>query len=320
MSEQADVARLKIVIHGAVQGVGFRPFVYRLATELHLKGWVLNSAQGVFIEVEGTKEELEEFLRRLPRERPPRAFIQSLEHSWLDPVGYRVFEIRHSDESGQKSAFILPDIATCSDCLREIFDPHDRRYRYPFTNCTNCGPRFSIIEALPYDRPNTTMKHFAMCPECQAEYENPKDRRFHAQPNACPTCGPHLELWDRQGTVLATHDDALRQAAQAIRSGQIVAVKGLGGFHLVCDARNDQAVQELRRRKHREEKPFALMYPSLELIKAHCEVSELEERLLTSPEAPIVLLRRQASPGPDPVADTQSGDATRPDPGRGQGG
>ncbi len=297
MSEQSGAARLKIVIHGAVQGVGFRPFVYRLATELHLSGWVLNSAQGVFIEVEGATEQLEEFLRRLPRERPPRAFIQSLEHSWLDPVGYTVFEIRHSDESGQKSAFILPDIATCPDCLREIFDPHDRRYRYPFTNCTNCGPRFSIIEALPYDRPNTTMKNFVMCPECQAEYENPKDRRFHAQPNACPRCGPHLELWDRQGALLATHDDALRQAAQAIRSGQIVAVKGLGGFHLVCDARNDQAVQELRRRKRREEKPFALMYPSLELVKAHCEVSELEERVLTSPEAPIVLLRRQTSSG-----------------------
>ncbi len=298
MSEQSGAARLKIVIRGAVQGVGFRPFVYRLATELQLTGWVLNSAQGVFIEVEGATEQLEEFLRRLPRERPPRAFIQSLEHSWLDPVGYTHFEIRHSDESGQKSAFILPDIATCPDCLGEIFDPNDRRYRYPFTNCTNCGPRFSIIEALPYDRPNTTMKHFAMCRECQAEYENPTDRRFHAQPNACPTCGPHLELWDRQGAVIATHDEALRQAAEAIRSGQIVAMKGLGGFHLVCDACNDQAVQELRRRKHREEKPFALMYPSLELIKAHCEVSELEERLLTSPEAPIVLLRRQASPGP----------------------
>jgi hydrogenase maturation protein HypF len=297
MSARDHLARLRIVIHGAVQGVGFRPFVYRLATELHLTGWVLNSAQGVFIEVEGAKEQLEEFLRRLPRERPPRAFIQSLESSWLDPVGYTAFEIRHSDESGQKTAFILPDIATCPDCLREIFDPNDRRYRYPFTNCTNCGPRFSIIEALPYDRPNTTMKNFAMCPECQAEYENPKDRRFHAQPNACPRCGPHLELWDRQGTVIATHDDALRQAAEAIRSGQIVAVKGLGGFHLVCDARNDQAVQELRRRKHREEKPFALMYPTLELIKAHCEVSELEERVLTSPEAPIVLLRRQTSSG-----------------------
>lgn len=297
MSEHAERARLKIVIHGAVQGVGFRPFVYRLATELKLTGWVLNSAQGVFIEAEGPKEQLEEFLRRLERDKPPRAFIQSLEASWLDPIGYMEFSIRHSDESGQKIAFILPDIATCPDCLREIFDPRDRRYRYPFTNCTNCGPRFSIIEALPYDRPNTTMKIFKMCPDCQAEYEDPTNRRFHAQPNACPQCGPHLELWDRRGTVLAQRDEALRQAAKAIRDGQIVAVKGLGGFHLICDARNDEAVQELRRRKHREEKPFALMYPSLELIKAHCEVSELEERLLLSPEAPIVLVR-QASPAP----------------------
>ncbi|MCS7197246.1 MAG: carbamoyltransferase HypF [Candidatus Bipolaricaulota bacterium] len=287
--------RLKIIIHGAVQGVGFRPFVYRLATELNLTGWVLNSTQGVFIEVEGAKEQLEEFLRRLERDKPPRAFIQSLEASWLDPVGYAQFEIRHSDESGQKTAFILPDIATCPECLREIFDPNDRRYRYPFTNCTNCGPRFSIIEALPYDRPNTTMKIFPMCPECQAEYEDPTNRRFHAQPNACPKCGPHIELWDRQGTVLAQHDDALRKAAEAIRKGQIVAVKGLGGFHLICDAHNEASVRELRRRKHREEKPFALMYPSLEFVKAHCEVSELEERVLTSPEAPIVLLRRRES-------------------------
>ncbi|MCX8103930.1 MAG: carbamoyltransferase HypF, partial [Candidatus Bipolaricaulota bacterium] len=293
MREQ--MARLKIAIHGAVQGVGFRPFVYRLAIELKLTGWVLNSAQGVFIEAEGTKEQLEEFVRRLERDKPPRAFLQSLEASWLDPVGYTAFEIRHSDESGQKIAFILPDIATCPDCWREIFDPNNRRYRYPFTNCTNCGPRFSIIEALPYDRPNTTMKIFRMCPDCQAEYENPLDRRFHAQPNACPQCGPHLELWDAKGTVLAQHDDALCQAAEAIRVGQIIAVKGLGGFHLICDARNDDAVQELRRRKHREEKPFALMYPSLELVQAHCEVSPLEERALTSPEAPIVLMRRRES-------------------------
>lgn len=317
MSEESDVTRVKIVIHGAVQGVGFRPFVYRLATELSLTGWVLNSAQGVFIEVEGTKEKLDEFLRRLERDKPPRAFIQSLEPSWLDPVGYKSFEIRHSDESGQKIAFILPDIATCSECLREIFDPNDRRYRYPFTNCTNCGPRFSIIEALPYDRPNTTMKKFPMCPACQAEYEDPLNRRFHAQPNACPTCGPHLELWDRQGAVLAIHDEALRQAAHAVREGQIVAVKGLGGFHLICDARNEAAVQELRRRKHREEKPFALMYPSLELIKAHCEVSELEERVLTSPEAPIVLVRRR--PLPRLLPDTGRGDSPFPPREEGQG-
>lgn len=295
MSARDQLVRLRLVIHGAVQGVGFRPFVYRLATELQLTGWVLNSAQGVFIEVEGAQEQLEDFLRRLERDKPPRAFIQSLESSWLDPVGYTEFEIRHSDESGQKTAFILPDIATCPDCLSEIFDPNDRRYRYPFTNCTNCGPRFSIIEALPYDRPNTTMKHFTMCSDCQAEYENPLDRRFHAQPNACPRCGPHLELWDRRGTALAQHDDALCQAAEAIRAGQIVAVKGLGGFHLITDARNEEAVQELRRRKHREEKPFALMYPNLETVKEHCEVSQPEARLLVSPESPIVLVRRRES-------------------------
>ncbi|MDW8141799.1 MAG: Sua5/YciO/YrdC/YwlC family protein, partial [Candidatus Bipolaricaulota bacterium] len=296
MTKKAPAVRLKIVLYGAVQGVGFRPFVYRLATELKLTGWVLNSVQGVFIEAEGPQEQLEEFLRRLERDKPPHAFIQSLESSWLDPVGYPAFEIRHSEESGQKTAFILPDIATCPDCLREVFDPTDRRYRYPFTNCTNCGPRFSIIEALPYDRPNTTMKKFPMCSDCQAEYQDPTNRRFHAQPNACPTCGPHLELWDSKGNVLAQHDDALRQTAEAIRTGQIVAVKGLGGFHLICDARNDDAVRQLRRRKHREEKPFALMYPSLELVKAHCEVSELEERVLTSPEAPIVLLKALTPP------------------------
>lgn len=287
--------RLRIIIRGAVQGVGFRPFVYRLATEMGLPGWVLNSTQGIFIEAEGRAPELETFLLHIEREKPPRSFIQSLEYSFLDPVGYATFEIRQSDESGDKTALILPDIATCSDCLREIFDPTNRRYRYPFTNCTNCGPRFTIIEALPYDRPNTTMKRFAMCRECQTEYENPLDRRFHAQPNACPRCGPHLELWDGGGKVLASHHDALLRAAEAIRHGWIVAVKGLGGFHLIVDARNEEAVVLLRRRKHREEKPFALMYPTLELVREHCDVAELEERLLGSPESPIVLLRRKRS-------------------------
>ncbi|HXF05963.1 MAG TPA: carbamoyltransferase HypF [Blastocatellia bacterium] len=287
--------RLRITIRGAVQGVGFRPFVYRLATEMGLPGWVLNSTHGVFIEVEGNALNLQSFLLRIEREKPPRSFIQSLEYSFLDPVGYTTFEIRHSDGTGEKTALVLPDIATCSECLREIFDPTNRRYRYPFTNCTNCGPRFTIIEAVPYDRPNTTMKGFAMCPECQAEYENPLDRRFHAQPNACPRCGPHVELWNAGGKVLATHHDALIGAAEAIRQGRIVAVKGLGGFHLLVDARNEEAVVRLRVRKHREEKPFALMYPTLELIKEHCEVSELEERLLLSPESPIVLLHRKSA-------------------------
>ncbi|MDW8320572.1 MAG: carbamoyltransferase HypF [Armatimonadota bacterium] len=234
---------------------------------------------------------LQQFVQRI--EKPPRAFIQSMEQSLLEPVGYTAFEIRHSEESGEKSALILPDIATCPDCLRELFDPADRRYLYPFTNCTNCGPRYSIIEALPYDRPNTTMKAFTMCPRCREEYENPLDRRFHAQPNACPECGPHLELWDERGIRLAQHHEALLRTAEAIREGRIVAVKGLGGFHLMVDARNDAAVRLLRERKRREEKPFALMYPSLEMVKAHCEVNATEERVLRSPESPIVLLRRK---------------------------
>ncbi len=292
-----SIQRIRVVIRGAVQGVGFRPFVYRLATELGLRGWVLNSAQGVFVEVEGDAERLQLFLKRLETDKPPRAFIHSMEQSVLDPAGYTTFEIRHSEEAGEKSALILPDIATCPDCLREIFDPVDRRYRYPFTNCTNCGPRYSIIEALPYDRPNTTMKAFVMCERCREEYENPLDRRFHAQPNACPECGPHLELWDEHGRVLAQRDDALLRTADAIREGLIVAVKGLGGFHLMVDARSEGAVRRLRERKRREEKPLALMMPSLEMVRAVCEVNEAEERVLRSPESPIVLLRRREQTG-----------------------
>ncbi len=272
--------------------MGFRPFIYRLASELHLAGWVNNSAQGVFIEVEGTRQQLQTFRHRLEPEKPPRSSIQSLESSWLEPAGYTTFEIRPS-AAGEKTAVVLPDISTCSDCLREIFDPTNRRYRYPFTNCTNCGPRYSIIEALPYDRCNTTMKRFQMCEGCRSEYENPLDRRFHAQPNACPTCGPHLELWDRTGTVLATGNRALLSTVEAICQGKIVAVKGLGGFHLMVLAGDGEAVRKLRRCKRREEKPFALMSPSVEWVRAHCEVSPAQERLLRSPEAPIVLLRRR---------------------------
>jgi len=295
--------RLKLVVRGAVQGVGFRPFVFRLATELQLTGWVNNSTQGVFIEVEGPRATLKKFLLRLGKERPPRSFIQSLESTWLDVAGFKDFEIRESETGGGKTALVLPDIATCPDCLREIFDPKNRRYCYPFTNCTNCGPRFSIIESLPYDRVNTSMKSFAMCPQCQAEYDDPRDRRFHAQPNACPACGPHLELWGRSRACKSAENpcsherghSALLAAAGAIRAGKIVAVKGLGGFHLMVDARSDKAVRRLRQRKHREEKPFALMFPSLETVRAACEVSPLEERLLRSPEAPIVLLKKIAN-------------------------
>jgi hydrogenase maturation protein HypF len=287
------IERLRVAIRGAVQGVGFRPFVYRLANDLGLKGWVNNSPQGVFIEVEGSADRLKQFLLRLPDEKPPRSSIQSLESSVLDPVEFIDFEIRDSDESGEKTALVLPDIATCPDCMSEVIDPLDRRYRYPFTNCTNCGPRFSIIETLPYDRVNTTMKAFDMCDECRAEYEGPADRRFHAQPNACPKCGPQIELWDRDGDVIAKFHDAIVGAAQALLNGRIVAVKGLGGFHLMADAWNDAAVAELRRRKRREEKPFAVMFASLSALQSVCETDALEAQLLTSPESPIVLLARK---------------------------
>jgi hydrogenase maturation protein HypF len=288
-----NAERLAITIRGAVQGVGFRPFIYRLATELGLNGWVLNSGQGVFIEVEGVRDALRQFLLRIGEERPPRASIQSLESSVLDAVGYDQFKVAYSERDGPKTALVLPDIATCSDCLREILEPTDRRYRYPFTNCTNCGPRFTIIEALPYDRSNTSMKRFAMCADCSREYRDPMDRRFHAQPLACPKCGPHLELWDARGQMIAQGDDAMIQGAQLVCQGKIVALKGIGGFQLIADACNESAIRELRIRKRREEKPFALMYPSVELVRQDCQMSDLEERVLISPESPIVLLRQR---------------------------
>jgi hydrogenase maturation protein HypF len=287
--------RAKLTVRGVVQGVGFRPFVYRLATQLNLSGWVSNARQGVSIEVEGTRAGLQSFLLRLEKEKPPLAAIQSLEFSLLDAAGYEGFEIRYSEESGRKTVLILPDVAVCADCLRDIFDSEDRRYRYPFTNCTNCGPRFSIIEALPYDRAHTSMKRFAMCRACEREYHDPSDRRFHAQPNGCPHCGPRLELWDARGSPLEKEEQALLSAAALVRDGQILALKGIGGFQLVVDAGNASAVQRLRRRKRREEKPFALLYPSLDLVQQDCTVSQLEARLLQAPEAPIVLLSRQWS-------------------------
>lgn len=287
------LVRLRLVIHGAVQGVGFRPFVFRLAGQLGLAGWVNNSPQGVQVEVEGPPGPVQQLLLRIGREGPPLAAIHSLEPTYLEPAGYTGFEIRPSLGQGAPTALVLPDIATCPDCLRELHHPADRRFCYPFTNCTNCGPRYTIIEALPYDRPQTTMKRFALCPRCLAEYEDPRDRRFHAQPIACPDCGPHLELWDRQGGVLATHHQALLETARALRQGALVALKGLGGFQLLADARNDGALEGLRLGKKREQKPFALMYPSLEAVAAHCQVGALEARLLQAPEAPIVLLRRR---------------------------
>lgn len=299
-----EILRLRVVLHGAVQGVGFRPFVYRLSHELRLTGWVLNSSQGLQVEVEGPKRDLDTFLHRLPSERPPRSMIQRLEQEFLPPAGFNAFTIRTSKEKGEKTTLVLPDSAPCPDCLDEVFNPADRRYLYPFTNCTHCGPRFTIIESVPYDRPNTSMKVFPMCQECREEYENPANRRFHAQPNACPVCGPHVELWDAGGSVFAERtanskfeipNSAILRTAELIRSGGIVAVKGLGGFHLMTDARDEAAVRRLRERKHREEKPLALMVPSPEVVSDLCAVSELEQRLLCSAESPILLMNRRES-------------------------
>ena len=292
MASDTPCLRLRLAVQGAVQGVGFRPFLHRLASELSLSGWVSNTARGLLLEVEGPPPQLQAFLARFERDKPAHAVIKFLESSFHEPAGYTAFQIRPSEATGAKSALVLPDYATCADCLTDISEPANRRYRYPFTNCTHCGPRFSIIEALPYDRPHTTMRAFAMCEACRAEYEDPHDRRFHAQPNACPRCGPHLELWDAEGKVLAMHNEALLRAADLLHRGAIVAVKGLGGFHLLTDARHEETVSALRRRKGREAKPFALMCPTLETAKRLCEVAAQEEELLCSPECPILLLRR----------------------------
>jgi len=286
--------RLRLTVEGSVQGVGFRPYVYRLARELDLGGWVRNSSEGVVLEIEGAPERLDTFIERFAVELPPVAAIRHSRTTSVAPEGEQVFRVVPSDDTGSPSAYVLPDLGTCENCRREILDPSNRRYRYPFTNCTDCGPRYSIIHGLPYDRHRTTMASFTMCDQCRAEYEDPADRRFHAQPNACPMCGPHLELWEPGGDTLAEREDALLQACDAVRSGQIVALKGLGGFQLLVDGRNDEAVHRLRLRKAREGKPLALMMPSLEKVARHCAISPVERQLLQSAASPVVLLRRHA--------------------------
>lgn len=291
--EPGELLRVRAKITGAVQGVGFRPTVYRLAQKLHIKGWVENTSEGVLIEAEGLKATLEDFLQKIQTQKPAQAEISEVSVSYVEPIGEEDFKIFSSKVHNQKTVKILPDLAICQNCLDDILDPNNRRFYYPFTNCTNCGPRFSIIESLPYDRENTTMRKFKMCQPCQAEYEDPLNRRFHAQPNACKSCGPHLELWNTRGCVLSTHEDALKETESLIRKGFVVAVKGLGGFHLFADAQNSEAVQRLRKRKHREEKPLALMLPSLSNVTHICEVSELEKELLACAQAPIVLLKKK---------------------------
>jgi len=302
---------LRVHIAGIVQGVGFRPFVYNLAARHSLKGWVKNTSAGVDIEVDGEKESLDLFLRQLHEEAPPLSRIDEFSASFQPANGFRSLEILHSEAVEGAFQPISPDVAICADCLRELFDSNDRRYRYPFINCTNCGPRFTIIKDIPYDRPKTTMASFPMCPDCEHEYTNPSDRRFHAQPVACPVCGPYVWLEQRSDdfpdtvrqdrrsrpkvTKVATtkNQEAIQEAQGLLFKGKILAIKGLGGFHLACDATNAQAVTALRHRKLRVDKPFAIMMPEIGAAEAHCFISDSERELLLSPARPIVLLRRR---------------------------
>jgi hydrogenase maturation protein HypF len=307
------ISALHIQVKGIVQGVGFRPFVYGLADRLHLKGWVLNTSSGVIIEVEGSPSALDQFLQNLVREAPPVSRIEQVESQPIPRNGYSRFEIR---ESKAEAGYVLvsPDLATCEACVKELLNPNDRRYRYPFINCTNCGPRFTIIQDVPYDRPLTTMASFRMCPACQAEYKDPLNRRFHAQPNACPVCGPRVWLApsraeDKEALTPPEGNPGssavLKEAAQLLRSGAILSLKGLGGFHLACDATDLRPVRILRERKRRPCKPFAVMMSNLEEIRNHCLMTSEEEALLTSTSCPIVLLKwksessitREVAPG-----------------------
>ena len=300
--------RREVTVRGIVQGVGFRPFVYALARKHGLSGTVRNDAEGVRIEAEGPPEELERFVRALEEDAPPLAVVESVGWRPLAALGDTGFRIEKSREGSRRRALVSPDVATCDDCVAELFDPEDRRHRYPFINCTNCGPRFTITRSVPYDRAMTTMSGFEMCPDCQREYDDPSDRRFHAQPNACPVCGPRVRLLDRFGHELrARPDDQISRTARMLRGRAVVAIKGLGGYHLACDPFDEKAVRTLRGRKVRQDKPFALMARDLAQVRELCRVRPEEEELLTSPTRPIVLLERLDGTGvADEVAPRQN--------------
>ncbi|MFZ5512876.1 MAG: carbamoyltransferase HypF, partial [Pseudomonadota bacterium] len=288
----SDLVCRRIRVRGQVQGVGFRPFVYRLAQELELAGWVRNDAEGVVIQVQGPAHAIAALIDRLQAQAPPLARIASLE-AHDAPMGHdRGFEIKVS-RGGAADTAVTPDAAVCGDCLAELFDPAGRRWRYPFINCTHCGPRYTITRALPYDRPRTSMAAFVQCPSCQQEYEAPAHRRFHAQPNACPVCGPRLALLDAEGRAVDCGDPIAETLARLAR-GEILAIKGLGGFHLACDARSAAAVARLRECKHREEKPFAVMLANTASAAPYAEVSPAERALLEARERPVVLLKKRA--------------------------
>ncbi len=286
--------RVRVRVTGTVQGVGFRPYVHRLAHALELSGFVLNDVEGVLIEAEGPGERIDSFLGRLPREAPPLARVEGVGTAEAPVRGDAGFSIAATVTSGSPDALVSPDAATCPECLAELFDPANRRHRYPFVNCTNCGPRFTIVVDVPYDRPATTMAGFEMCPACRSEYDDPRDRRFHAQPNACPACGPRAWLAGPGGEELDTgDDDAVSAAARMIATGSVLAVKGIGGFHLACTASDEEAVSRLRGRKHREDRPFALLARDLATARELVDLGPAEEALLEGPERPIVVARRR---------------------------
>ena len=291
--ESRAVERAQIKIHGIVQGVGFRPFIHRLVTEFSLRGYIVNTSSGVELELEGEGGALRRFVEALPARAPALALIERIEAAYgLAPVGYADFTIRASKTEALRNTLISPDVGLCDDCRRELLDPADRRYRYPFINCTNCGPRFTIIRDIPYDRAKTSMGAFPMCPDCEKEYHDITDRRYHAQPDCCPVCGPRVFYLDAQGRELP--GDAVALAQRALRGGKIVAVKGLGGMHLACRCDDGEIARTLRRRKQRDEKPFALMARDMDAVRRLCLVSAEEEKLLTSVQRPIVLLRKRA--------------------------
>ncbi|MCK5328993.1 MAG: carbamoyltransferase HypF, partial [Candidatus Latescibacteria bacterium] len=286
---------IEIIVEGIVQGVGFRPFVYALARRHALSGFVLNDGRGVRIEVEGEAPALNAFVEAIRGEAPPLSRIERIRTRTLPDAGFRGFSIRRSTPDQERRTWISPDTSVCPECLRELFDPEDRRYKYPFINCTHCGPRFTIVEGVPYDRDRTTMRAFEMCPSCRREYEDPADRRFHAQPNACPICGPKVWLVDGDGCK--RDGDVFRSVGEMLKAGGIVAIKGLGGFHLACDALNEEAVQRLRGRKVREDKPFALMATDGAMARELCRVSAEETQLLKSQQRPIVLMKKRVGSG-----------------------
>lgn len=290
--KEKKITRYSVAVSGTVQGVGFRPFIYSLAKKNFLKGFVLNNTGGVKIEVEGERKNIKKFLSQIKTSFPPLAVIEKIDYRELFPAGYRSFHIRKSKKEKKKFLPISADISICPDCLKELFDPNNRRYRYPFINCTNCGPRFTIIEDIPYDRSRTTMKVFPMCRQCESEYQDPLNRRFHAQPNACSSCGPQVSLWNWQQKKIMVADP-IKKVAELLQEGYIVAIKGLGGFHLACDATSRKTVATLRKRKYREDKPFALMALNMKMIKEFCEMDKDEEDLLLSERRPIVILKKK---------------------------